>query len=259
MAIERFFNRLGLRRDPTALHPEPHITHADLEEPKRDEMTPRFPGIDQYPEALRFLRSQNITPEQLANIYPDFEPYAESEFDRSGHAFRYLGTGSEKYRLDRVIFPEKENYDYILAAQREMRRILPTRIGFATIPDRSIRVNVYPDTSVALFLRAATLSNRVDGATFIIDPEGNPRVTDYAVRDSRMIHRKHGYEERPQPLELSEVQDPVVAIDIADFSMEFLERAWGMTEMDIAIPSAELARKIITAPVEAGVNLRMMV
>lgn len=258
MAIERFFRRFGFRRDPTA--PDPRFQEVHLPTPVESEH-PDFHGLEKYPDALKYLYSIGVYPRDLAAIYPDFEDYAESEFDDHGHAFRYMDGPYQHYRLDRVIFPSDTHYPYMLAADREMR-YAPHRqhsIGLLIMPERRIRMNVYPDTSVSLQLQTATEHDLTNFATYFVDPEGNLEYSERAMRDSHFLYGdRRSHEERPVPQRLDTVKDPYAVQAIPYFAEEYLEREWNLTEADIAIPSAELARDILTAPVELGVDLKAM-
>ncbi len=269
MAIESFFRRLGLRRDPTA---QDHGVAASVlvysnhgSEPveRRQNIFKKelaqYPGLEQYPEALAYLARIGVSPADLQAIYPDFEDFAESEFDDRGHAFRYMEGPYQHYRLDRVIFPSDTHYPYTLAVDRQMR-YSPHRqhsFGLLLMPERRIRMNVYPDTSVSLQLQTATSSDLTDIATFFIDPDGAVDYSEHAMRASHFLHddeMKH--QERPVPQRLHTITDPSALQSIPYFSQEYLEQQWDLTEADIAVPSQELARKILTAPVETGVDLR---
>lgn len=271
MAIESLFRRFGLRKDPTS----PDHTPASIQvfsnlPPGQGEHRPRiskqelaqYPGLEQYPQALRYLTSIGVSLKDIQAVYPDFEDFAESEFDDHGHAFRYMDGPYQHYRLDRVLFPSDTHYPYMLAADRQMR-YAPHRqgsIGLLLMAEKRIRMNVYSDASVSLQLQTATPDDLTDMATYFVDPQGNVEYSERAMRESHFLYddrRRH--EERPVPQRLDTVTDPYAVQAIPYFAEEYLEREWGMTEADIAIPSAELARSILTAPIELGVDLKAMI
>ena len=270
MALEDLFRRIGFRKDPTAQDPAPASIQVFSnyrsgqnehgQKPTSQELA-QYPGLEQYPAALAYLRQLGVSLADIQAVYPEFEDYAESEFDDHGHAFRYLDGPYKHYRLDRVIFPSDTYYPYMLAVDREVR-YAPHRghsLGAYTLPERRIRMNVYPDTSVSLHLQTATPSDLTNFATYFVSPEGNVEYSERAMRDSHFLHdddKRH--EERPVPQRLDAISDPHALQMIPYFAEEYLEQAWDLTAADIAIPSAELAQSILTAPTELGVNLKAM-
>ena len=127
------------------------------------------------------------------------------------------------------------------------------------MPERRIRMNIYPDTSVSLQLQTSTPDDLTNFATYFVDHEGNVEYSERAMRASHFLHDDDKrYEERPVPQKLDTISDPHALQMIPYFAQEYLEQEWNLTEADIAIPSAELARSILIAPVELGIDLKAM-
>ncbi len=220
----------------------------------------QYKGLEQYPQALEYLAFLGVSADDLTAVYPEFEEYAENEFDDHGHAFRYVHSSDQSTRLDRVLFPAASQNPYILTVDRQERYIVPGRntLGVYTKPRRRMRLDVYPDQSIALQLQCATSAHLTDMATYFIDAEGMVLPSDLAMRNSKHLNISRDYGPNRIAVPVSSISDEGLAHRLMYFSEEFLEEGWGLTEQDIAIPSAELTRKILTAPVEKGINLREM-
>lgn len=172
----------------------------------------------------------------------------------------YSDGNQQRNRLDRVIFPEKDLYHFVLGIDRDQRYAphRPNSWGYYSLPERRIRVNILPDRSASLQLQTATPNHLTNMASFTIDPQGDLRVTNFAMQNSKFIDSSHKQEERPRPRELSQSKTTEEADQIRAYSLNYLQDAWGLTENDIAIPGPELTRRILTAPVEAGLDLKAM-
>ena len=222
------------------------------------EYVAQYPELAQYPRTMEYLAGLGVSSADLAAVYPVFEQYGESEFDTKGHAFRYTHSTEGKTRLDRVLFPS-DTYPFMLAVDRQ-DRYMPSNqrgIGVRTLPARRIRLDVYPDQSVFLKLQRATLGDQTDMATYYIDSSGQVSITDLAQMNGKDLNTHRGYAEHAYPAQLATLSDDEAEL-IITFSQDFLEQGWELTLEDIAIPSPELTRSIITAPVEKGVNLKEM-
>lgn len=221
------------------------------------EILQEYPDLAQYPRAMEYLASLGIGSADLAAVYPKFEAYGESEFDTKGHAFTYSHIAENNTRLDRVLFPS-DNYPFFLAVERQNWYRPPRKgIGIHMLPLQRVRLDVYPDQSVFLQLQRATLAHTTDMATYYVDSMGQVSITDLAVMNDKHLYTRRGYAENVYPAELSALSDEE-AERIVTFSQDFLEQGWELTLGDIALPSAELTRRIISAPVEKGVNLKEM-
>lgn len=270
MALERIFDLLrGGRKDgkpatPASIQVFSNLLTGKGEHPNgmTKEQLAQYPGLEQYREALAYLSKIGVSLEEIQAICPTFEDFAESEFDDHGHAFMYVEGPYKDYRLDRVLFPSDTYYPYILAADRQTR-YAPHRghsLGVYTMPKRRIRMNVYPDESVSLQLQAANDADLTDMATFFIDHAGTVSYSEMAMKNSHHLNPERTfYEERTMPRPIETIADPDEAQAIAVFSNQLLQEGWGLTETDIAIPSAELARSILTAPTELGIDLKAMI
>ncbi len=219
----------------------------------------QYSGLEQFPDALSYLQHIGVSAADLTSIYPTFEEYAESEFDNFGIAFRYFAGSYEKSRLDRVLFPSPTDYPYILAVDRQERYMPPHKnsVGVYTLPKRRIRLNIYPDDSITLQLQQATEEHLTNMATYFIDPDGNVSTSDLAMKNGEDLNTRRKYKEGYIPEHIGQMS-AAEAHKIMYFSEEFLEEGWGLAEKDIAIPSAKLTRKIITAPVAKGIDLKEM-
>lgn len=217
----------------------------------------QYPELLQYPGAMEYLENLGISAADIAAVYPEFERYGESEFDTKGHAFRYSHIGENMTRLDRVILPS-DNYPFLLAVERQNWYRPPRKgLGIHMLPQQSVRLDVYPDQSVFLNLQRATLAHTIDMATYHVDSKGQVSITDLAVMNDRYLYTRRGYAEKVYPQDLDTMPDEE-AEHIVTFSQDFLEQGWELSLADIAIPSADLTRRIISAPVEKGVNLKEM-
>lgn len=130
-------------------------------------------------------------------------------------------------------------------------------LGIHMLPQQSVRLDVYPDQSVFLQLQRATLAHTIDMATYHVDSKGQVSITDLAVMNDKYLYTRRGYAEKVYPEDIASIPDEE-AERIVTFSQDFLVQVWELTLGDIAIPSPELTRRIIKAPVEKGVNLREM-
>lgn len=270
MALESLFRRLGFRRDPTAQEPGVPASvqvysnwgpgQGEYRKPPSRQELAQYPGLEQHREAIKYLSSIGVSLDEIRAIYPEYEEYTESEFDDYGHAFRYMSDSYERTRLDRVMFTSDTYYPFMLSVDRQ-DRYEPHRknaLGIVTMPRRRVRLNVYPDETVSLQLQLATTAHLTDMATFFVDRDGALDYSELAMTNSHSLNSERRYEERTIARPISTVGDDAEAQRIMYFSQQFLEQGWDLTEADIAIPSAELTRRILTAPVETGIDLKAM-
>lgn len=266
MAIEDMMRRLGFRRDhaphgssPANIQVFSGIRPGVSENYQHtQDVTAAYTELKQYPLALAYLSHIGVSLTDIQAIYPEFDDYREDEFDTQGHSFKYFDGSVQRSRLDRVIFPS-ENYPFILGVDRQNQYSPQNHnmgVGISIQPQRRIRLDVYPDETVVLKLQTATPADLVDLSTFIIDASGKAVIGDSAVANSRQLNpQRQKYRQTPlQPL--STHTDPATRETIQFMSRSHLENGWNLSLSDIAIPSAELARRIITAPIHAGVDLR---